>query len=201
MTDAPPGADHQLPPSGTRLPDFSVLVSCVYLAGAFCYAHFAGRAVAQAWAALMLPIMLGEYVLAFAIAFTLRVREVASENASAGQVSGKSVLGIAVFLLPFLWFVVAGLWKASALMALGYVATMISRVLAAARADADERLRMRRRMSAAVYAFLGTAFIFVVLVGRGLFWGASYYAILAVCEIYLLSMSPEDLRGRRRRRL
>src|SRR6185503_573461 len=122
----------------SRSANVATLVSCSYLAVSLTYAHFAGGAYAAAWEQVMLPTMVGEYVLALAILMTLRARERSGEAASASRVAMKSAVGIAVFLLPFLAYVVFHLWKAATLTAVGYVAVTSGRLWHVARAPKDD---------------------------------------------------------------
>ena len=176
-----------MPQPAPRSGDLGTIFSYLYLVAAFCYATTREFAVREAWSALLLPLMLGEYVLAFSTGIALSVREHSAEGETQAGASRRAVLVIAVFMSPFLWFVVSGLKQASPGMALGYVATLAGRIWAVTGASPLSRDRFGNRMMIPILAFLGCFGFFMMLFelrpgDYALACGATYFAILAAFE-------------------
>ena len=175
-------------PPVSRTGDAWHALSYLYLAGAIGFAMTRDFMFQEAWASVLLPIMIGEYVLAFAVGFALRAREVSGENAAAVDVSVKALVGMAIFMSPFFWFVVSGLWNSAPAMALGYVGTVLARIWAAASAPPQERSLIQRRFAWPVWCLICTAPLY------GLYWmvggrmpiaaGAIYFGLLFAAESY-----------------
>ena len=176
-----------MPQPAPRSGDLGALFSYLYLVAAFCYAMTREFAYREAWSAMLLPFMLGEYVLAFAAGMALSVREHAEEGETQLGASRKAVLVILTFMGPFIWFVVAGLKQASLGMALGYLLTLGGRVWAMTGASPVSRERFGNRMMIPILAFLGCLAFFMMLFNLrpgdyALACGAMYFAILAAFE-------------------